>query len=124
MSTGTGGDGGRTIPDFLVTLESAWIVKDARSFDDALGIAIAEAGKRLNPTAKFVEIEAGLLPCPFCRKDLSSTLVVAGTALVGLLLQMKVFRAESGEHASRIAKSVIGKALRDIPLSVLEVKPL
>jgi len=112
------------MPDYLVTLESAWVVKDARSVDDALGIAIAEAGKRLNPAAKFVEIEAGMIPCPFCKKDLSATLVVAGTALVGLLLQMKVFRAESPEHASRIAKSVIGKALRDIPLSVIEVKPL
>ena len=112
------------MPDYVVTLESAWIVKDAKSLDDALGIAIAEAGKRLNPTAKFVEIEAGILPCPFCRKDLSSTLVIAGTALVGLLLQMKVFRAESEEHAVRIARSVIGKALRDIPLSVLEVKQL
>ena len=112
------------MPDYEVTLESAWIVKDAGSVDDALGIAIAEAGKRLNPAAKFVEIEAGLLPCPFCRKDLSSVLVVAGTALVGLLLQMKVFRAETAEHAVRIARSVIGKALRDIPLSVREVREL
>jgi len=112
------------MPDYEVTLESAWIVKDAGSVDDALGIAIAEAGKRLNPAAKFVEIETGLLPCPFCRKDLSSVLVVAGTALVGLLLQMKVFRAETAEHAVRIARSVIGKALRDIPLSVREVREL
>jgi hypothetical protein len=116
--------GGGTIPDYEVTLESAWIVKDARSPDDALGIAIAEAGKRLNPRAKFVEIEAGSLPCPFCGKDISSALVVAGTALVGLLLQMKVFRAESEEHAVRIARSVIGKSLRDIPLSVMEVREL
>jgi hypothetical protein len=123
MSTGTAGEG-RSMPDYLVTLESAWIVKDARSFDDALGIAISEAGKRLNPSAKFVDIEAGILPCPFCRKNLSSALLVAGTALVGLLLQMKVFRAESEEHAARIAKSVVGKALRDIPLTVLEVKRL
>ena len=112
------------MPDYVVTLESAWIVKDARSLDDALGIAIAEAGKRLNPTAKFVEIEAGHLPCPFCGKDLSCTLVVAGTALVGLLLQMKVFRAESAEHATRIARSVIGKAIRDVPLKVIEVTQL
>ena len=112
------------MPDYVVTLESAWIVKDARSLDDALGIAIAEAGKRLNPSAKFVEIETGLLPCPFCGKDLSAVLVVAGTALVGLLLRMQVFRAGSEEHAARIAKSVVGKALRDIPLSVLEVKRL
>ena len=107
-----------------MTLESAWVVKDARSLDDAIGIAIAEAGKRLNPAAKFVEVEVGHLPCPFCGKDLSSALVVGGTGLVGLLLQMRVFKAESGEHAARIARSVIGKALRDIPLSVLEVRQL
>jgi len=124
MSIGTARERREIIPDYVVTLESAWIVKDAHSLDDALGIAIAEAGKRLNPSAKFVEIEAGVLPCPFCRKDLSSALVVAGTALVGLLLQMQVFRAESEEHAARIARSVIGKALRDIPLSVMEVKKL
>ena len=116
--------GAGTIPDYEVTLESAWIVKDARSLDDALGIAIAEAGKRLNPRAKFVEIEAGSLPCPFCGKDLPPAPVVAGTALVGLFLRMKVFRAESEEHAVRIARSVIGKSLRDIPLSVMEVRKL
>jgi len=124
MCTGTTGERRGTIPDYEVTLESAWVVKDAHSLDDALGIAIAEAGKRLNPAAKFVEIESGHLPCPFCGKDLSSALVVAGTALVGLLLQMKVFRAESAEHAVRIAKSVIGKAIRDVPLSVVEVREL
>jgi hypothetical protein len=37
---------------------------------------------------------------------------------------MKVFRAESKEHASRIAKSVIGKALREIPLKQLDVQEL
>ena len=44
------------------------------------------------------------------------------TALVGLVLEMKVFRAESAEHAGRIAKSVIGKALRDIPLKLVDVQ--
>jgi uncharacterized protein (UPF0212 family) len=37
---------------------------------------------------------------------------------------MKVFRAESTEHAGRIAKSVIGKALRDVPLKLLDVQEL
>jgi uncharacterized protein (UPF0212 family) len=37
---------------------------------------------------------------------------------------MKVFRADSKEHAARIAKSVIGKALRDIPLEVKDVQEL
>jgi uncharacterized protein len=112
------------LPDYLVTLESAWVIKDVKSLDDAIGIAISEAGKRLNPAAKYVEMEAGVLECPFCEGELNSAIVVADTALVGLLLEMKVFRAESPEHAARIAKSVIGKALRDIPLLVKDVQEL
>jgi uncharacterized protein (UPF0212 family) len=107
--------------DYLVVLESAWIIRDAKSLDDAVGIAISEAGKRLNPSANFVEIEAGMLACPFCERELDSALLVAKTALVGLLLEMRVFRAESKEHAAKIARSVIGKALRDVPLEVKEV---
>jgi hypothetical protein len=55
---------------------------------------------------------------------LNTALVVAGTALVGLVLQMKVFRAESAEHATRIAKSVVGKALRDVALKVQDVQEI
>ncbi len=106
--------------DYLVTMESAWIVRDVRTVDDAIGIAIGEAGKRLNPTAKYVEIEAGQSGCPYCEESLNCGLVVANTGLVGLVLEMKVFRAESAEHAERIAKSVVGKALGDVPLKVLE----
>lgn len=105
-------------------MESAWIVRDVKSLDDAVAIAIGEAGKRLNPAAKYVEIEAGLSGCPSCGESLNCALVVANTALVGLALEMKVFRAESEEHARRIAKSVVGKALRDVPLQVVEVRPL
>lgn len=106
--------------DYLVTMESAWVVRDVRTVDDAIGIAIGEAGKRLNPTAKYVEIEAGESGCPYCEESLNCGLVVANTGLVGLVLEMKVFRAESAEHAERIAKSVVGKALGDVPLKVLE----
>lgn len=112
------------MPDFNIVIESAWIIRDVKSLDDAIGIAISEAGKRLNPSAKYVEVDAGFLSCPYCEETLSSAIVVADTALVGLVLEMKVFRAESKEHAERIAKSVIGKALRDIPLKVLEVQEL
>ncbi len=112
------------MPDYVVVLESAWLIKDVKSLDDAVGIAISEAGKRLNPTAKYVEVEAGMLACPFCEGELNSAIVIADTALVGLVLEMKVFRAESKEHAERIAKSVIGKALRDVPLKVKEVLEL
>jgi uncharacterized protein (UPF0212 family) len=112
------------MPDYEVTLESAWIIKEAKSLEDAISIAISEAGKRLNPSAKYVEVEAGMLACPFCEGELNSAIIVAKTALVGLSLEMKVFRADSKEHAARIAKSVIGKALRDIPLEVKDVQEL
>ncbi|MFH0967501.1 MAG: DUF555 domain-containing protein [Methanobacteriota archaeon] len=108
--------------DFLVVLESAWIIKDVRSVDDAIGIAISEAGKRLNPSLKFVEVEAGVIGCPNCEEELPCTLLIARTALVGMRMEMKVFKADSSEHASRIAKSVIGKALGDVPLEVVEVE--
>ncbi|MDP3565359.1 MAG: DUF555 domain-containing protein, partial [Methanoregula sp.] len=62
------------------------------------------------------------LACPYCEETLSSAIVVADTALVGLVLEMKVFRAETAEHAGRIAKQTIGKALRDIPLKLLDVQ--
>jgi uncharacterized protein (UPF0212 family) len=110
--------------DYLVTMESAWIIRDVKSLDDAIGIAIAEAGKRLNPAAKYVEVEAGMSECPYCEESLNCGLVVANTGLVGLVLEMKVFRAESEEHAQRIAKSVIGKALGDVPLKIIETKQL
>ena len=57
MSTGKHGDGEK-MPDYVVTLETAWIVRDVKSLDDAIGIAVSEAGKRLNPAAKYVEVDA------------------------------------------------------------------
>ncbi|MCQ8894250.1 MAG: DUF555 domain-containing protein [Methanolinea sp.] len=112
------------MPDYCVILEGAYIVRDVPTLDDAVSIAISEAGKRLNPVASYVDVEVGMLACPYCEEELNSALIVARTALVGLLFEMKVFSAESPEHAERIARSVIGKALRDVPLEVKEVHPL
>lgn len=110
--------------DYLVSMESAWVIRDVKSLDDAIGIAIGEAGKRLNPGAKHVEIEAGMMGCPYCEESLSCALVIANTGLVGLLLEMRVFKAESEEHARRIALSVVGRALGDVPLKVIETTPI
>jgi len=112
------------MPDYLVTLESAWIVRDVSTLDDAISVAISEAGKRLRSGASYVDVEIGMLSCPYCENELNSALVIADTAFVGLLLQMKVFRAETAGHAERIAKSVIGRAVRDVPLKVQEVQEL
>ena len=63
-----------------------------------------------------------LIACPSCEEELPCALLIARTALVGMRMEMKVFKADSAEHAGRIAKSVIGKALRDVPLEIVEVE--
>ncbi|HJK08854.1 MAG TPA: DUF555 domain-containing protein [Methanocorpusculum sp.] len=109
------------MPDYRVTLEAAWTVKDVATTQDAIGIAVSEAGKRLHPSAKFVDVDVMVMPCPYCGEEINSALVVARTGIVGLLLSMKVFNAEGEEHAERIAKSVIGRAVRDIPLATYSI---
>jgi len=109
------------MPDYRVTLEAAWTVKDVATTQDAIGIAVSEAGKRLHPSAKFVDVDVMIMPCPYCGDDINSALVVARTGIVGLLLSMKVFNAEGEDHAERIAKSVIGRAVRDVPLATYTI---
>ncbi len=108
--------------NYLVTLEAAWLVKSVESVEDAMNIAISEVGKQLNPDLNFVEIEVGATTCPACGEAFDSVFMATGTALVGLLLEMKVYDAESEEHAARIAKSTIGKALKSTPLDVVGVE--
>ncbi len=108
--------------NFLVTLEAAWLVKSVESVEDAMNIAISEVGKLLNPDLNFVEIEVGTTSCPACGEAFDSVFMAAGTALVGILLDMKVYDAQSEEHAARIAKSTIGKALKNVPLDVVDVE--
>ncbi|MFB6184431.1 MAG: DUF555 domain-containing protein [Haloarculaceae archaeon] len=107
--------------NYLVAMEAAWLVRDVEDIDDAIGVAVSEAGKRLNDQdMDYVEVEVGATGCPACGEPFDSAFIAADTALVGLVLEMKVFNAESQEHAQRIAKSEIGGALRDVPLKVVE----
>lgn len=106
--------------NYRVVLEAAWLVRDVDNVDDAIGVAVSEAGKRLNSEEMdYVEVEVGFTDCPACGEPFDSAFVAADTALVGLVLEMDVFNAESEEHAQRIAKSDIGGALRDVPLKVV-----
>ncbi len=108
--------------NYLVGMEAAWLVRDVNAIDDAIGVAVSEAGKRLNSAnMEYVEVEVGATGCPACGEPFDSAFIAAETALVGLALEMDVFNADSEEHASRIAKSEVGGALRDVPLSVVEV---
>jgi uncharacterized protein (UPF0212 family) len=107
--------------NYTVVLEAAWLVHDVEDIDDAIGVAVSEAGKRLNEEdMDYVEVEVGFTDCPACGEPFDSAFVAADTALVGLVLEMDVFNAESTEHAQRIAKSDIGGALRDVPLKVVD----
>ncbi len=108
--------------NYKVSLEVAWLVKNVDHVEDAMNIAVSEIGKKLNPNLSFVEIEVGTTRCPACGETLDSVFMAADTALVGILLEMKVYDAKSQEHAARIAKSTIGKALRDTPLKIKEVE--
>lgn len=108
--------------NYVVTLEAAWLVKNVKSVEDAMNIAISEMGKLLNPSLNFVEIEVGSTTCPACSEAFDSVFMAAGTALVGILLEMKVYDAEGEEHAARIAKSTIGKPLGSTPLDVVDVE--
>lgn len=108
--------------NYLVAMEAAWLVRDVGSIDDAIGVAVSEAGKRLNEKdMDYVEVDVGATGCPACGEPFDSAFIAADTALVGLVLEMDVFNADSEEHAERIAKSEVGGALRDVPLSVVEV---
>ncbi|WP_436924290.1 DUF555 domain-containing protein [Halosimplex amylolyticum] len=106
--------------NYIVVMEAAWLVHDVENIDDAIGVAISEAGKRLNQKdMDYVEVGVGATNCPACGEPFDSAYIAADTALVGLVLEMDVFNAESEEHAQRIAKSDVGGALRDVPLDVI-----
>ncbi|AGN00750.1 hypothetical protein L593_03995 [Salinarchaeum sp. Harcht-Bsk1] len=107
--------------NYLVVMEAAWLVRDVESIDDAIGVAVSEAGKRLNDKdMDYVEVDVGATGCPACGEPFDSAFIAAETALVGLVLEMEIFNADSEEHAQRIAKSEVGGALRDVPLDVVE----
>lgn len=111
--------------NYLVVMEAAWLVRNVESVDDAIGIAVSEAGRRLNDQdLEYVEVAVGSTPCPACGEPFDSAYVAAETALVGLVLEMTVFNADGTEHAARIATSEVGGALRDVPLTVIETVEL
>lgn len=106
--------------NYLVAVEAAWLVRDVESVDDAIGVAVSEAGKRLNEQdMDYVEVETGGTQCPVCGETFDSAYIAAATALVGLILEIEVFNVDSEQHARRVAKSEIGGALRNVPLEVV-----
>ncbi len=110
--------------DYRVVMEAAWLVRDVDTVDDAIGVAVSEAGNRLNAVGlEYVDVEVGVTGCPVCEEPFDAAFMAAETAMVGLMIDIDVFNAESEEHANRIAKSEVGGALRNVPLSIVETLP-
>lgn len=108
--------------NYMAVMEAAWLVRDVENLDDAIGVAVSEAGKRLNETDKqYVEVDIGMTDCPACGEPFDSAYIAAETALVGLMLEIEIFNAETRDHAAKIAKSEVGGALRDVPLTVVDL---
>jgi hypothetical protein len=106
--------------DYFVGMEAAWLVREVESVDDAIGVAVSEAGRRLNDAGlDYVELDVGGTGCPACGEPFDSAFVTAGTGIVGLVLEMEIFDADGEDHAARIAKSEVGPALKDTPLEVV-----
>ncbi|MDY7083090.1 MAG: DUF555 domain-containing protein, partial [Halobacteria archaeon] len=68
--------------NYTVVLAGAWIVDDVDNVDDAISVAVSEAGKKLNPDKDYVEVEIGYSNCPACGEEFDAALSFAGKALV------------------------------------------
>ena len=110
--------------DCSVVVEAAVPVYDVETPDEALRIAISKTGDMLNPDLNYVEIDMGDRDCAHCGEGVDPAFIAADEGLVALELEMTVFNVEREEHASRIARKVIGQRLDDIPLTVLAVDVL
>jgi len=107
--------------DYTAYLGAAWIVEDVDDIEDAISIAVSEAGKKLNPDKDYVEVEVDLIDCPACGEAFDSAMVYAGTALVGLVFEINVYNVETEDHAAKIAKQEVGEAVPDKKLEVMNV---
>lgn len=111
--------------DYVVVLEAPIIVRDVETSEDAINVAVSKVAKALNKEKlDFVRVELGYSQCPVCGNPFESAFVIGSMGLVGIYLSLKVFNAQSVEHAERIAKAVVGNALKKVPLKVYEIREL
>jgi len=111
--------------DYVVVLEAPIIVRDVETSEDAVNVAVSKVAKALNKEKlDFVRVEIGYSQCPVCGAHFESAFVIGTIGLVGIYLTIKVYNAQTLEHAERIAKAVIGKALKKVPLKTYEIREL
>lgn len=108
---------------YIVTMEAAWLVRDAETVDDAIDVAVDRARSRLEEASlPDVEVGVGVTPCPACGEPFDSAYIAAKTALVGLVVEITVDDADGPDPARGIATQEVGSALDDVPLQVIDCR--
>ena len=91
---------------------------------DVINIAVAEVGTRTKSTeARSSEILVQDVGCPSCGYEMEAALCTTDFALVVLTVIVEM-SARSREESERIAKRELGVRMKDIPLTVLEARPV
>ncbi len=109
---------------YEVQLSIPWVVPGVKSVQDAINIAVAQVGERTNSTeARSSEILVQDVGCPSCGYEMEAALCTTDFALVVLTVIVEMF-AESHEESERVAKRELGVRMKDIPLTVLETRPV
>ena len=109
--------------DYKVTLEVPIIVRDIKDGEDAIKVAMSSVIKKLKASKlEYVKVEIGMSQCTKCGDYFESSFFVGDVSLVGVYLTLDIFSAENTKHAENIAKSVVGKALKDVPFKTFEIK--
>jgi len=109
---------------YEIQLSVPWVVAGAKSVQDAISIAVAEVGKRTKSTkARSSEILVQDVVCPSCGYEMEAALCTSDFAMVVLTVIVEM-SAESHEESERVAKRELGVRMKDIPLTVLEARPV
>jgi len=109
---------------YEVQLSVPWVVPGVKSVQDAINIAVAQVGERTKSTeARSSEILVQDVGCPSCGYEMEAALCTTDFALVVLTVIVEM-SARSREESERIAKRELGVRMKDIPLTVLEARPV
>jgi uncharacterized protein (UPF0212 family) len=107
---------------YEVSFSVPWVVHGAPTAQDAINIAVSELGKRVTKagnTVRNTDISVQSLGCAACGTQTDAVFVVAGEALVGLILTLEV-RARSPEESGKIGRRELGPHVPDTPLHLIE----
>lgn len=124
---GGSSDAGSENDLYQVNLSVPWIVRNVPAAQDAINIAVSEVGKRVHRGSKTqmrdCEISVQELSDAQGKRTSEAVLVVANTALVGLLLTCEVQAGSHGD-AEAAAQRELGHQFEGVPLVPINVFPI